>query len=132
MLQLFTNLFITYFPSHSQNCTIPREWCTHYIIPIYKSGEKSMLNNYRPISLLCSISKITEGLVYNQIIAGNLWKWFLAYLTQRKQFVAISGTTSQCTSRKYSWTFASSYTSMIYLYVHLTPWYCSLLMIPSA
>ena len=27
---------------------------------------------------------------------------------------------------------SSSYTSMIGLYVHLTPWYCSLLMIPSA
>ena len=44
-------------------------------------------------------------------ITGNLWKWFLAYLTQQKQCVAISGTTSQFlpgviwhASRKYSWT----------------------------
>ena len=27
-----------------------------------------MFNNYGPISLLCSISKILEQLVYNQII----------------------------------------------------------------
>ena len=42
------------------NSTLPREWFTYYIIPIYKSGEKSMVNNYRPISLLCSVSTILE------------------------------------------------------------------------
>ena len=50
--------------SHS----IPRDWKQHTIIPVYKSGDKSTLKNYRPISLLCSISKLLENLIYNKII----------------------------------------------------------------
>jgi len=39
---------------------IPEEWRTHLITPILKSGDKSKVNNYRPISLLCSVSKVLE------------------------------------------------------------------------
>ena len=39
----------------------------HIITPVYKSGDKSNLKNYRPISLLSSISKILERLIYNKI-----------------------------------------------------------------
>ena len=35
---------------------------------MYKSGDKSNLRNYRPISLLCNISKILESLIYNKVI----------------------------------------------------------------
>ena len=48
--------------------SIPAEWCLHCIIPIFKSGDKSLVHNYRPISLLCSISKVLERLIYNNII----------------------------------------------------------------
>ena len=37
------------------------------IIPIYKSKEKDKFNNYRPISLLSSISKIYEKVIYKRI-----------------------------------------------------------------
>ena len=55
------------------------EWKCHSITPIHKSGDKSQVTNYRPISLLCIISKVLERLVYdhlnkfitsNQVIAG--------------------------------------------------------------
>ena len=39
---------------------IPAEWCIHLITPIHKSGDKSSVNNYQPISLLCVISKLLE------------------------------------------------------------------------
>ena len=32
--------------------------------PIFKSGDKSSVKNYRPISLLCTISKVLERLVF--------------------------------------------------------------------
>ena len=35
---------------------------------IFKCGDRSQVNNYRPISLLCIISKVLERIVYNHII----------------------------------------------------------------
>ena len=47
---------------------IPVQWCTHCIIPIHKSGDKTHIKNYRPISLLCIVSKVLERIVYNRIM----------------------------------------------------------------
>ena len=38
------------------------------IIPVFKSGDKSSVRNYRPISVLCSVSKLLEKLIYDKII----------------------------------------------------------------
>ena len=38
------------------------------VVPIFKSGDKALLNNYRPISVLPCISKILERTIYNRII----------------------------------------------------------------
>ena len=37
------------------------------VTPLFKHGEKNLTENYRPISLLASISKIFERVVFNQI-----------------------------------------------------------------
>jgi len=56
-------------------CAIPSEWAVHIVIPVYKSGEKNLVNNYMPISLLCNTSKIFEKLqVY-------MTKWLVLFLT---------------------------------------------------
>ena len=39
------------------------------MIPLYKAGSKKDVNNYRPISLLHTISKIIEKIVNEQITA---------------------------------------------------------------
>ena len=44
---------------------LPEEWHVHRITPIYKSGDKSSV---RPISLLCTLSKVLERIIYNAII----------------------------------------------------------------
>ena len=38
------------------------------IIPLYKKGDASDINNYRPISLLSNISKILEKIMYRRVI----------------------------------------------------------------
>ena len=38
------------------------------ITPIFKSGDKTSVSNYRPISLLCCISKVLERLIYDKTI----------------------------------------------------------------
>ena len=47
---------------------IPIEWKIHRIIPIFKSGDRSSISNYRPISLLCNVSKVLEHIIFNKII----------------------------------------------------------------
>ena len=37
------------------------------VVPVFKKGDKDLLNNYRPISMLPSISKIFETVIYNQL-----------------------------------------------------------------
>ncbi len=36
------------------------------VIPIYKKDDEKLFTNYRPISLLASISKIFEKVIFNQ------------------------------------------------------------------
>ena len=51
-----------------RNQCIPSIWKVHNISPVFKSGDKHSVTNYRPISLLCSISKVLERLIYDKII----------------------------------------------------------------
>ena len=48
---------------------LPSEWTIHRISPVFKSGERiSLVSNYRPVSLLCSVSKVLECLVYDKVV----------------------------------------------------------------
>ena len=45
----------------------PNELKIGKVTPIFKSGEKEDLNNYRPISVLPTIARVFEKLLYNQL-----------------------------------------------------------------
>lgn len=45
----------------------PSEWKTSFISPMFKEGAKDVVANYRPVSILCAISKIFERLVFNKL-----------------------------------------------------------------
>ncbi len=49
------------FNNIMQTQLIPKEWKTHKIIPIPKTSDTTLVNNYRPISLLCILSKVLEN-----------------------------------------------------------------------
>ena len=47
--------------------TFPDAWKIARVTPIYKEGEKSEKSNYRPISVLPVISRLSEKLIYDQL-----------------------------------------------------------------
>jgi hypothetical protein len=42
---------------------IPEQWKVSKVIPLHKKGKKENIENYRPISNLCSITKVFERLI---------------------------------------------------------------------
>lgn len=46
----------------------PASWKEALVVPIFKSGNKSKVNNYRPISLLPLLSKIMEKLLHKRLL----------------------------------------------------------------
>ena len=46
----------------------PRNWLDAVVSPIFKKGQRCLAENYRPVSLLCIISKVLESIVTPQII----------------------------------------------------------------
>ncbi len=47
--------------------TIPRIWKSAFVVPLSKGGDLSLMDNCRPISKLCILSKILETLVNKQL-----------------------------------------------------------------
>ena len=56
------------FKSSISTGRIPSQWRTHCIIPIHKCGDKILVTNYHPISLVCTLSKVLERIIYNHIM----------------------------------------------------------------
>ena len=72
--------------------TFPNKLKISKIIPIYKSKDKDQLNNYRPISLLPSISKIYEKVVYKRLynfINPSLYERQFGFRAKRSTIQAI-------------------------------------------
>ena len=55
--------------SSFSNGIVPDHLKIAKVYPLFKSGDRCLLNNYRPISVLPSFSKIMEKLVYNRLMA---------------------------------------------------------------
>ena len=45
----------------------PEVWKLAHITPIFKKGDRNQCTNYRPVSLLCCVSKVFERLVFNHL-----------------------------------------------------------------
>ena len=74
---------------HSFNSkTLPEDWRSADVVPIFKKGSKSNVKNYRPVSLTCICCKIMES-----IIRDNIMRFFeVNKLFTNKQFGFFKGT----------------------------------------
>ena len=74
---LLTPLFHVFNLSFSTG-TVPIQFKIAKVIPIFKSGDKSSMDNYRPISLLSVFSKIMEKLVASRLLDFLNWNEILS------------------------------------------------------
>ena len=57
-----------------QSGIVPSAWKKAKVVPLFKSGDKNNTDNYRPISVLPTLSKLLEKAVHNQLsqyLEGN-------------------------------------------------------------
>ena len=55
------------FQSCIKQRKFPTEWKKANVVPVHKKGDKQILKNYRPVSLLSLCGKIFERLIYNNL-----------------------------------------------------------------
>lgn len=67
-LSLSLPLSILFNKSLTEN-KFPSRWKTGFVSPIFKEGDRNDVANYRPVTILCAISKIFERLVFNKLFA---------------------------------------------------------------
>ena len=71
MLKLCGKSFCKLLDLIFQSCTkqgkFPTEWKKANIVPVHKKGDKQILKDYRPVSLLPICGKILERVIYNNL-----------------------------------------------------------------
>jgi hypothetical protein len=53
-----------------KSSTFPTVWKQARVSPIFKKGDLSNIEHFRPISIICNFSKILESILYKRIYAG--------------------------------------------------------------
>ena len=86
---------------------VPSAYKLASVCPMFKKGDPYDSSNYRPVSLLPTVSEGLQAFdrVHHQTliddlrslkIRGNALEWFKSYLSHRQQRVEVNGTTSDC------------------------------------
>ena len=79
----------------------PQSWKIARVVPVHKKGPKSMMKNYRPISLLTIISKIMEGIINRQLV--NHLETHQLFSSSQFGFRRGLGTSDLLTALQHSW-----------------------------
>ena len=66
----FPSIIVKLFNNIMYSGELPMEWQEAIIFPLHKSGEKGDVNNYRGISLLCTLAK-----VFTSVLNKRITKW---------------------------------------------------------
>jgi hypothetical protein len=61
-----------------ENSILPAVWLKSFITPIFKKGSSSDPNNYRPISLTCTMCKIMECIIKDQLVQYLTYKGLIS------------------------------------------------------
>ena len=55
------------FNDSLSSALFPDDWKCARVTPLFKQGERTDVNNYRPISVISIIAKVFERIVYDQL-----------------------------------------------------------------
>jgi len=75
----------------------PEKWKDANLVPIHKRDSKSLVSNYRGISILDVLSKLLERQVYSKIfgiISPYITQWQLGFFHRQINCVSISSSSS--------------------------------------
>ena len=61
-------IFTTFFQASLNQGTIPDDWKRANITPLFKKGDKTNPENYRPVSLTSIVCKLLEHIVHSTIM----------------------------------------------------------------
>ena len=66
--EVLANVLYVYFAFVFEHGVFPQIFKTAKVIPIFKSGPRNSVNNYRPISILPSLSKVLKKLIKTRLV----------------------------------------------------------------
>ena len=57
------------FTTSMHTAALPRDWVTANVVPVFKRNDKSVITNYRPISLTSLVVKTMERIIYRHLVS---------------------------------------------------------------
>ena len=76
-------------------CSVPSSWKISNVCPVFKSGDLSIPSNYRPVSLLSSIDKVLERIIFKHVY--NYLKYTDFFTPHQSGFMPGDSTINQVT-----------------------------------
>jgi hypothetical protein len=64
-----TPIMTHFFQQTMDKSTLPEDWTTANVCPLYKKADRSIPANYRPVSLTCILCKLAEHIVCSNIMS---------------------------------------------------------------
>ena len=64
---LLTDTLVQVFNNSLATCCLPADWKSATVVPIYKSGDRTVPRNYRPVSLTSIVVKLLERIIRDRI-----------------------------------------------------------------
>jgi hypothetical protein len=93
------------FTSSYLSSRLPNDWKHAIVVPVFKKGDASLTKNYRPISLTCTLCKVMETMIKDNML-GHLINNNLLDPSQHG-FLPSHSTSSQLLESSYDWFFAN-------------------------